>query len=91
MVFTWSFAAATPSFRCKLYANDSVYDNHIPIFNNRSQPDKAYCKANLAISEKECQRCYMKTVSNTGQEKIESCQEYVFDRKYHQYTLVEEV
>jgi len=91
MVYTWSFAAATPSFRCKLYENDSVFNNNVSIFYNRSQPDEDYCKANLKISVKECQRCYMKTISKTGIAQIQSCEEYVFDRTYHQYTLVEEV
>ncbi|CAF0924379.1 unnamed protein product [Rotaria sp. Silwood1] len=63
MVYTWSFAAATPLFRCKLYENDTVYDNHVPLFYNRSQPDESYCKVNMKISIKECHRCYMKTIS----------------------------
>ncbi len=87
MVYTWTFAAATPSFRCKLDDNDSVFDSPISIFSNRSQPDESYCKANMKISVKECQRCYMKT----GMSLIQVCEDYVFDRKYHQYTLVEEV
>jgi hypothetical protein len=91
MVYTWSFAAATPSFRCKLNENDSVFNNHIPIYYNRSQPDEAYCKANMKISVKECQRCYMKTISKMGTTQIQPCEDYIFDRKYHQYTLVEEV
>ena len=91
MVYTWSFAAATPSFRCKLYENDSIFDNHVSIVSNRSQPDEEYCKANMKISVKECQRCYMKTISKMRQAQIQSCEDYVFDRKYHQYTLVEEV
>ena len=66
MVYTWSFAAATPSFRCKLNLKMilSLID-HISIQYNRSQPDEAYCKANMKISVKECQRCYMKTKSET--------------------------
>ncbi len=78
MVYTWSFAAATPSFQCKL-------------FYNQSQPDEAYCRANMKISVKECQRCYMKTTSKTGMTEIRSCDDYSFDRTYHQYTLTEEV
>jgi hypothetical protein len=33
----------------------------------------------------------MKTISKTGIAQIQPCEDYVFDRKYHQYTLVEEV
>jgi hypothetical protein len=87
MVYTWTFAAATPSFRCKLSENDSMFNNNVSILFNRSQPDEVYCKANMKISVKECQRCYMKT----GIAQIEPCEDYIFDRKYHQYTLVEEV
>ncbi len=52
---------------------------------NWSQPDEAYCKKNMKISVKECQRCYIKTKG------IEACKNYVFDRTYYDYTLVEEV
>jgi hypothetical protein len=84
MVYTWSFAAATPSSRCKL-------DEKHSIFYNQSQPDEAYCRANMKISVKECQRCYMKTVSKMETTEIRPCDDYVFDRTYHQYTLTEEV
>ena len=92
MVYTWSFAAATPSFRCKLDENDLIFNNNQRSgFSNRTQPDEAYCQANMKISVKECQRCYMKTISKTGVPQIQPCEDYIFDRKYHQYTLVEEV
>ncbi|CAF1090665.1 unnamed protein product [Adineta steineri] len=91
MVYTWSFAAATPSFRCKLYDNDADFNiRQSSLSYNQSQPDEAYCKANMKISVKECQRCYMKTISNTGIEKIQPCNNYIFDQKYYDYTLVEE-
>jgi hypothetical protein len=91
MVYTWSFAAATPSFRCKLSENDTDFNNRLPILSNRNQPDEASCKSHMKISVKECQRCYMSTISQTGTTEMQPCQGYVFDRKYHQYTLVEEV
>lgn len=87
MVYTWSFAAATPSFRCKLHANDVDYYQPQLFTFNRSQPNEYYCRTNMKISVKECQRCYMKF--DNGQ--VEKCQEYLFDRTYHEYTLVEEV
>ncbi|CAF0776174.1 unnamed protein product [Adineta steineri] len=90
MVYTWSFAAAIPSFRCALSENDTVFNRNISIQYDRSQPDEDYCKANMKISVKECQRCYMKTISQTGVAQLQPCEGYVFDRKYHQYTLVEE-
>lgn len=93
MVYTWSFAAATPSFRCRLSNDDSVFDNPLLLAaHNRTPPTAAYCKANMKISVKECQRCYTTTTtSDTGEVQIQPCDKYVFDRKYHKYTLVEEV
>lgn len=91
MVYTWSFAAGKPSFRCKLSDNDTVFDSYTPGLLNQSRPDEAYCKANMKISVKECQQCYVKTISSMGTTEVEPCKEFVFDRKYYQYTLVEEV
>ena len=91
MVYTWSFAAAKPSFRCKLSNTDTVFNNNITVLLNQSRPDEAYCKAHMTISVEECQRCYKTIVSEMGVIKVEPCKEFIFDRKYHQYTLVEEV
>ncbi|CAF1464326.1 unnamed protein product, partial [Rotaria sordida] len=90
VVYTWSFAAATPSFRCKLHENDKIYDTNTLILFNQSQPDETYCKTHMKISVQECQRCYMKTKSNTDIIEIQPCKNYVFDRTYYDYTLVEE-
>jgi hypothetical protein len=91
MVYTWSFAAGKPSFRCKLYDNDTVFNSNNQALLNQSQPDEAYCKAKMKISVKECQQCYRKTISTMNTTQIEPCKEFVFDRKDYQYTLVEEV
>ena len=91
MVYTWSFAAGKASFRCKLTDNDTEYDGFSPVLFNQSQPDERYCKTNVKISVKECQRCYIKTISSMNITEVEACKEFLFDRKYYQYTLVEEV
>lgn len=91
MVYTWSFTAAKPSFRCKMSSNDTDFNSDISVLFNQSQPDETYCKASMKISIKECQRCYRRTISETGITQIEACREFIFDRKYYQYTLVEEV
>jgi hypothetical protein len=91
MISTRLWTPATPSFRCKLHENDSVYHNYLPILYNRTQPDPAYCKAMMNISVREYQQCYMKTISKTGIEHMQPCKDYVFDRTYMRYTLVEEV
>lgn len=45
----------------------------------------------MKTSVSECQRCYIKRISPMGITQIEVCKEFVFDRKYYDYTLVEEV
>ncbi|CAF3655008.1 unnamed protein product [Rotaria socialis] len=90
MISTRLWTPATPSFRCKLHENDSVYHKNIPILSNRTQPDPSYCKAMMNISVRECQQCYMKTISKTSIEHMQPCKDYVFDRTYMRHTLVEE-
>ena len=91
MVYTWSFAAATPGFRCKLSINDSDYHQAVSTLSNYYQPDETFCKANAKVSVKECQRCYMKVQSTNELSELRPCEDYVYERTYHQYTLVEEV
>ena len=91
MVYTWSFAAAKPSFRCKFSDDDTSFGTNMSLLFNDSRPDEAYCKANMKISVKECRRCYRKTILETGQVQVVPCKEFIFDRTYYQYTLVEEV
>ena len=89
MVYTWSSSAGKASFRCQLSENDTIYENFD--FYNETRPDKTYCQQNMKISISECQRCYRKVVSSVGMTQIEACKQFVFDRKYYEYTLVEEV
>ncbi|CAF3777726.1 unnamed protein product [Rotaria socialis] len=90
MVYTWSFTAAKPTFRCRLSENDIEFNSNSSFLFNQSQPDETYCTANMKISVKECQRCYRKTISDRGTAQIQACKDFVFDRTYYQYTLVEE-
>ncbi|CAF1263887.1 unnamed protein product, partial [Adineta ricciae] len=82
VVYTWSFTAATPSFRCKSNENDNFY---LQNYSHLNQPDELYCKTNTKISVRECQRCYIKQNNQT-----KACHDFVFDQKYYNYTLVEE-
>jgi hypothetical protein len=91
VVFIWSFAAATPSFRCKLNENDKFYNINTSIVLNQIQPDELYCKKHMKISVKECQRCYIKKESSMGTTEIKACENYIFDRTHYDDTLVEEV
>ncbi|CAF0749054.1 unnamed protein product [Didymodactylos carnosus] len=81
MVYTWSFAAASPAFQCQT-PNDTLTDYY--------KPDVAYCEENKkSISIKECQRCNIKISKNSILE-VHPCENYIFDKQYYQNTLVEE-
>ena len=89
MVYSWSFTAATPSFRCRTPADD------LPIVTITDEilqgyiPSEAQCRHyQSAISISECQRCFQMT-NSTGE--ILPCNSFVFSRTYYQSTLVEEV
>ena len=98
MVYTYTFSAATPNFRCQ-HPMLSSMDEYIPannqLFNREYQPTKEQCAANhRLISLKECQRCFIRSFSNNNQStngSLVSCEVFVFDRKYYKKTLVEEV
>ncbi|CAF4494830.1 unnamed protein product [Rotaria socialis] len=77
MVYTWSFTAAKPTFRCRLSENDIEFNSNSSFLFNQSQPDETYCTANMKISVKECQRCYRKTISDRGTAQIQALTELV--------------
>jgi hypothetical protein len=96
MVYTWSFTAATPDFRChhpsELY--DTYDDRSNELFNKLYQPTNNECVFHQKlISLKECQRCYRKSKPNNDSiiSHIQKCDNYVFDRRVYKKTLVEEV
>lgn len=92
MVYTWSFTAATPDFRCyDPSKTDDTYDEQSnKIFNKFYQPTKDECALHhQLISVKECQRCYRK--SRLDNSSLQACDAYVFDRSIYKTTLVEEV
>ncbi len=90
MVYTYSFTAAIPNFRCinplnlfDDYNNETLNE----IYNEEYRPNKDECLYyKKSISLKECQRCFI--YSNNS---LKSCQIYVYDRKYYKQTLTEEV
>ena len=89
MVYTYTFTAATPNFRCenpsKIFLDDySQFSNDL--FNENFRPRKEDCLTK-SISLKECQRCYRRTRNQT----LEYCQSYVYDKFYYKDTLIEEV
>jgi hypothetical protein len=90
MVYTYTFTAAIPDFRCQnpeLIFNDSYSNVSNQLFDLKYTPTKEQChKEQKHLSVKECQRCY--TQSNGS---LEKCDKYVFDKLYYKKTLVEEV
>ncbi|CAF1379636.1 unnamed protein product [Adineta ricciae] len=96
MVYTWSFTAATPSFRCHHpnTIDDAYTDRSNEIFRKFYQPTENECAAHQhLLSVKECQRCYrkIKPAKNVSiVQDLQSCDGYVFDRSVYKRTLVEE-
>jgi hypothetical protein len=98
MVYTYTFSAATPSFRCgnpSAASMDEFTKRDNEVFKRDYQPTKDQCSSNQkAISLKECQRCFIRMVSNSSastNSSLKACDSYVYDRQYYQKTLVEEV
>ncbi|CAF2673341.1 unnamed protein product [Rotaria sp. Silwood2] len=97
MVYTYSFTAATPNFRCRnpsQWLNDSYSKTSNSIFNEKYRPTNEECLSNKkSISLKECQRCFIRSTTFNNQsmdDTLQSCQSYVFDRQYYKDTLIEE-
>lgn len=93
MVYSWSFSAATPSFRCRTPLENSsrllIPENILRQF----QPSESQCRQyQKQISLSECQRCFQVDPRNlTHEEPLTPCKSFVFDRTFYQSTLVEEV
>lgn len=96
MLYTWSFTAATPDFRCRLPSifNDSYSKQSNQLFKQLYQPSADDCAAHgTIVSVKECQRCYRKSkpsINSTDRVELQTCNDYVFDRSEYNKTLVEE-
>ena len=96
MVYTYTFTAATPDFRCQTpgLISDNLYDAQSnDLFITRYQPTKEQCNAEQKhLSLKECQRCFtQRNNSSQSDRKLEECHEYIFDKTHYTKTLVEEV
>ncbi len=91
MVYSWSFTAATPSFRCRPPVDGlpsvAVTDDIL----RRYMPSESQCREYQSrISIRECQRCFYQT-NQSEDGKMQACTNFIFDRTYYQSTLVEEV
>lgn len=90
MVYTYTFTAATPNFRCENpdFASDDNYNNiSNKLFDLTYKPAKEQCEQEQSLlSIKECQRCFRQ-----GSDGLQKCDNYVFEKIYYKKTLVEEV
>jgi len=95
MVYTYTFTAAVPDFRC-INPNAINTDEYSPIlnakFSKEFQPTKEQCTAEYKhLSTKECQRCFIRSKNSSQKSQLEKCHGYVFNKTYYTKTLVEEV
>lgn len=92
MVYTYTFTAATPEFRCqnpKLSTDDIYNSTSNELFTSNYKPTIEQCEQQQShLSIKECQRCFIKGEHN-GQ--LKNCDRYVYDKVHYKKTLVEEV
>jgi hypothetical protein len=99
MVYTYTFTAAVPSFRCQnpdLLANDQYNEMSNELFKQRYAPTSNQCnKEQTHLSLKECQRCFIQSTASInqsmGNSPLHKCDKFVFDKLYYEHTLVEEV
>ncbi|CAF0825280.1 unnamed protein product [Adineta ricciae] len=92
MVYTYSFTAATPNFRCRnpsLQSIDKYNQTFDSLFNEDYRPTSEQCLLHQkSLSLKECQRCFLR--SSLINSTLQTCDDYVFDRTYYKKTLIEE-
>ena len=99
MVYTYTFTAAKPDFRCAnpMELQTDVYSRFTnEKFDTFYKPTEEQCKSQQkTIGVSECQRCYIRSEAKTNQssnnDRLEKCQKYVYDQTYHINTLVNEV
>lgn len=96
MVYTYTFTAATPNFRCVNPAKAEIDQYNFAFnkdFDSYYKPSKDECdRTEKHLSLKECQRCYTR-IDNLNQSTgvLKKCSKYVYDREHYTKTLVEEV
>lgn len=98
MVYTYTFTAAIPKFRCvdptAIYT-DEYSPSSNKFFEERYKPTKEQCNSERKqFSVDDCQTCNIQLPnfnqsSSNGQ--LQKCDKYVYDRQHYTRTLVEEV
>jgi hypothetical protein len=96
MVYTWSFTAATPSFRCRTPFDDMPQVSTTTDILRRYIPSESQCRQYQSqISISECQRCFETTntsgSNNEANGQMKACTSFIFDQTYYRSTLVQEV
>lgn len=93
MVYTWTFTAATPTFQCRTFNDESNgHEQNSSANLSRYMPSESQCREyKKQISIDECQRCYQRRYASDDQGSLVECDNFVFDRTYYRSTLVEEV
>jgi len=98
MVYTYTFTAATPNFRCEnpdIMNIDEYSGSNNKLFASKFQPTEDQCKTQQkSVSISECQRCYIRPANGTQSSlngKLEKCNKFIYDREHYTETLVEEV
>ncbi|CAF0837598.1 unnamed protein product [Rotaria sordida] len=100
MVYTYTFTAAQPNFRCQnpeLMSLDSYNESFNKFFDSKYKPTENQClNQKKSISLKECERCYMQPSvefharSSQSNRQLEPCNKFVFEKVDYEKTLVEE-
>lgn len=106
MVYVYSFTAAIPEFRCQnpqLKEIDEYNQFFNDLYRNEYLPRQIDCdQLKKRIHFKECQRCFIRissslmTINQTDERinsslQLQSCQTFVYDRRFYLKTLTEEV
>lgn len=99
MVYTFTFTAAVPKFRCldpSNSYNDTYKDDFNKNFELTYEPTKDQCdKTQKLISSNECRRCYTRSIpgnqSLSDDIPLNKCIKFVYDKTHYEKTLVEEV
>lgn len=99
MVYTYTFSAATPNFRCRnpmIPFMDAYGKEENDLYKQYYQPTTDQCRSHQkTISVKECQRCFIRihefNRSDAANSTLKACNAYVYDHQYYHKSLVEEV
>lgn len=92
MVYSWTFTAATPSFRCRTPVDGLSGVSTTEDILRRYVPSERQCRTYQGhISIRECQKCFQRVNDDDEDGRIVACTSLEFNRTYYQSTLVEEV